>query len=229
MTGRFGAAPSPIIDRFFGGKDCFFVQVGSNDGMRGDPLYNVIKTNPRWRGIFIEPLDEVFERLVANYPADGRFAFEQVAIANSNGEQSFYYVSRETIRETGLPNKMQGISSLSRDHVLMHLTGAKPFFAGLTKEPSEYISRKLVRCETLMSVLDRHRVSHIDVFHVDAETYDYQILRQIDFERFCPKLILYEHASLGEDTDAARSLLSKKGYRLVNCGDLDTMAVLDTR
>lgn len=135
--------------------------------MRGDPLHDPIKANPHWRGIFIEPLDEVFERLVANYPADGRFAFEQVAIANSNGEQSFYYVSRETIRETGLPIRIQGISSLSRDHVLMHLTGAKPYF-GLTKEPVEYISRKLVRCETLTTVLKRHRVSHIDVFHVEC-------------------------------------------------------------
>jgi hypothetical protein len=77
-----------------------------------------------------------------------------------------------------------------------------------------------------MSVLDRHRVSHIDLFHVDAESYDYQVIRQIDFERFRPRLILYEHCALkAGDLHAARALLSRNGYDLISCGNVDTMAV----
>jgi FkbM family methyltransferase len=226
VTGCVGAAPGPIIERFFGGKECFFVQVGSNDGVRGDPLHHAIKTNPQWRGIFIEPLEDVFQRLVANYPNDGRFSFEQIAISDSNGEQWFYYVSHETVRELNLPDAAQGFGSLNRDHVLNHLGQAKEFAPALfAKEPGAYMSRKRVSCETLTSLLDRHRVSRIDVFHTDAESHDYRIIQQLDFERFRPKLILYEHANLGADAQAARSFLSAKGYRLVSCGSLDTMAV----
>jgi FkbM family methyltransferase len=228
VTGRLGAAPGPIIESFFGGKDCFFVQVGANDGVRGDPLHDAIKANPRWRGIFIEPLDEAFARLVTNHPNDGRYVFEQIAISNSTDEQWFYYVSDEDISDTGLPSSARGMGSLNRDHPLRHLMAAKSF-ARFTKEPEAYLSKKLVRCEQLMTVLDRHRVSHIDVFHVDAETYDYQIIQQIDFERFRPKIILYEHAMLGSDISAARTFLRKKGYRLLNCGALDTMAVRSPR
>ncbi len=226
VTGRVGAAPGPIIERFFGGKECFFVQVGSNDGVGGDPLHHAIKANPLWRGIFIEPFDDPFQRLVANYPNDGRFAFEQIAISNSDGEQWFYFVSRETMRELNLPDAAQGFGSLNRDHVLSHLRLAKEFAPVVfTKEPDAYMSKARVPCGTLRSVLDRHRVSRIDLFHVDAESHDYQIIRQIDFEKHRPKLILYEHANLGDDAKAARSFLAEKGYSLVSCGSLDTMAV----
>jgi FkbM family methyltransferase len=226
VTGRLGAAPGPIIERFFGGKDCFFVQVGSNDGLRGDPLHSAIKANPKWRGIFIEPLEDVFQRLVVNYSNEGRFAFEKIAISDTNGEEWFYYASRETVRDLDLPDAAQGFGSLNREHVLNHFKLAKGFAPALfTKDPEAYISRKLIPCETLMSVLNRHRVSGIDVFHVDAESHDYEIIRQLDFERFRPKLILYEDANLGREAKDARSFLRDKGYLLAKCGLLDTIAV----
>ena len=93
-------------------------------------------------------------------------------------------------------------------------------------DPEALISKRLVRCEPLMSVLDRHRVERIDVLHIDAESYDYQVLKQIDFKRFRPKLILYEHRHLNTaDRNAATALLSGEGYRLIDCGASDTMAV----
>jgi hypothetical protein len=52
------------------------------------------------------------------------------------------------------------------------------------------------------------------------------VLKQIDFARYRPKLILYEHRHLNDaDRTAAASLLSREGYRLIDCGPLDTMAV----
>jgi len=77
-----------------------------------------------------------------------------------------------------------------------------------------------------MSLLDRRCVERIDVLHVDAESCDYEVLKQIDFERFRPKLILYEHRHLkADDRNAATALLSEEGYRLIDCGALDTMVV----
>lgn len=218
-TGQLRSAPSPIIEHFFGGKECFFVQVGSNDGVNGDPLHYLIKANPRWRGIFIEPLTELFERLMTTYGADDRFAFEQVAISDSGAERWFYYVTADAIREAGLPAWADQIGSFSRDHVLRHLKRLAP-------DPDALVSKRLVRCELLMSVLDRRRVERIDVLHIDAESYDYEVLKQLDFERFRPKLILYEHRHLAaDDRTAAAALLSGKGYRLIDCGAYDTMAV----
>jgi FkbM family methyltransferase len=221
------AAPGPIIDRFFGGKHCFFVQVGSNDGVTADPLYDLVKANPQWRGLFIEPLEDCFSKLVANYAAESRFVFEQVAIADSAGERPFYSLSPDGIRETGIPASFDVFSSLDRDYVLKELTRALRIYAPRApKEPAAYLAERAVRCEPLMSVLDRHRVDRVDLFHVDAESYDYKIISQIDFDRFRPKLILYEHCTLNPGhLQAARALLSRNGYDLVDCGHVDTMAV----
>jgi FkbM family methyltransferase len=213
-TGKFRCAPGPMIERFFGGKDCFFVQVGSNDGVFRDPLHDLIKANPAWRGIFIEPLEEPFMRLLVTHHGETRFVFERLAIADG-GDRSFYFVSPSA----GLPREMSAISSFDRSYVLSNLRRLK------LKDPESCISTMQVRCESLMSLLRRNRVERVDVLHIDAETHDYQILRQIDFSRYRPKLVLYEHNVLSpEDQHNAESLLSGEGYRLVNCR-IDTLAI----
>jgi FkbM family methyltransferase len=227
VTGRFRAAPSPIIERFFGGKDCFFVQVGSNDGVCADPLHHLIKANPRWRGIFIEPQADCFAALVANYGRERDFAFEQIAVADTDGVLPFYSLSPEGFRDTGIPASFSVFGSLNRDYVIEAIGDAmRTYNAKVAKPAAEYVLETPVRCEPLMSVLERHHVDRIDVFQVDAEGSDYKIIRQIDFARFRPKLILYEHCALGaDDVVAAEELLASNGYSLINCGPVDTMAV----
>lgn len=41
----------------------FFVQIGSNDGITGDPIHNLIVENSNYSGILIEPVDFCFNRL----------------------------------------------------------------------------------------------------------------------------------------------------------------------
>ena len=226
-TGKLRATPAPIIDGFFGGKACLFVQVGSNDGVSGDPLRGLIKANPLWRGIFIEPLEEPMARLLSLYGGDSRFTFEQIAISDTAQDRWLYCVSQDAIRETGMPTAIDAISSFSRAHVLKNLTNMRslPEYK-FANEPDQYIAARQVRCEPLMSVLDRLGVGGIDVLAIDAETYDYEILKQLDFDRFRPKLVLYEHNSLTEsDRKSASLLLTARGYQLVGGGSNDTLAV----
>ena len=86
---------------------------------------------------------------------------------------------------------------MNRDHVLKHIAGGMPHF-GLTGEPEDYVSEKIVPCEMLMPLLARRNVGHVDVFIIDTEGYDYHILKQIDLGRLRPKIILYEHAHLAK-------------------------------
>jgi len=71
----------------------FFVQVGSNDGMQGDSLHDIIVKNENWTGIFIEPVGFLFERLKRNYGNSDRLIFEKQAIAANRGVVEFFYVS----------------------------------------------------------------------------------------------------------------------------------------
>lgn len=72
-----------------------FVQIGSNDGLSGDPLHDFIMNN-NWTGILVEPMPLLFEQLKKNYSScPQKLVFANVAISNHNGEASFYYVSNE--------------------------------------------------------------------------------------------------------------------------------------
>lgn len=73
----------------------FFVQVGSNDGSYGDPIRDLVIRNTNWKGLFIEPIPFLFERLKQNYNNSERFIFEKIAISTKRGFQKFYYVSED--------------------------------------------------------------------------------------------------------------------------------------
>ncbi len=59
-----------------------------------------------------------------------------------------------------------------------------------------HITTQAVSCDTLAHVLERHRVRKIDAFVMDVEGYDYQVLRQLDFGRFSPRIIMMEWYNL---------------------------------
>jgi hypothetical protein len=81
---RFRKSDPTLHDRIskaIGGKSqVFFVQVGSNDGLQGDPIHDFIVSRQSWRGIFIEPVYFLFQRLRKNYGDAERFVFEHVAL-----------------------------------------------------------------------------------------------------------------------------------------------------
>ena len=209
-------APAEIIKcKLRGRSSIFFVQVGSNDGLSGDPLHNLIKSNPTWKGIFIEPVRYAFDRLRSNYNGDDRFVFENIAISDSSGEVDFFYVSEDAKAKLGqLPYWYDQLGSFDREHIVKHLEGRiEPF-----------IVKERVKCETLSQVLNRNHVRTIDLLHIDVEGFDYNILSQVDFLRYLPDVILFEHKHLvPNDKDNAGRLLKSYGYRVGEFGG-DTLA-----
>ena len=61
-------------------KNFFFISIGSNNG-RGDLIYRYVKQYKyHWKGILIEPVPYIFERLKNTYKGFGGLIFENVAI-----------------------------------------------------------------------------------------------------------------------------------------------------
>jgi FkbM family methyltransferase len=206
-------SPTPFIRRKFGRKGCSFVQIGSNDGTNGDPIHELILDNPQWRGLFIEPLAEPFVRLLQTYGALDRFKFAQIAIADKLGTRAFYFVPREAGEGRSLPIRFDQMGSFNRDHIVKH---------GAILDP--LIVETMVHCAPLSYVLSQYRISSVDLIHIDVEGYDYEVLKQIDFESWRPQIVLYESIHLSEsDAEKARSLLSSHGFQIIQCG-FDTLA-----
>jgi FkbM family methyltransferase len=197
----------------------FFVQVGSNDGLQGDPFYDIIVTNNKWKGIFIEPVGFLFERLKRHYGNSDRFIFENKAIAPSQGELEFFYVSEQAKAELGdaLPWWYDQIGSFDKNHILKHLDGLL--------EP--YILSEKINAVPLHDIFDKHKVKEVDIVHIDTEGYDYKVLSTINFSIYKPSVILYEHHHLSDvESKAAELLLKKNGYSCFQYGG-DTLALSD--
>jgi hypothetical protein len=72
----------------------------------------------------------------------------------------------------------------------------------------------------------RYHVAKLDLLHIDAEGYDDEIIKMIDFKRIQPGIIQYEHMHLSpERRSACEELLKKHGYRIIN-GFADVIAYL---
>ncbi len=185
-----------------------FVQIGSNDGLHGDPLNKYIKKNA-WRGILVEPMQEIFDRLVANYQTESeRLFFAKVAVGPSDGFSSFFHVDD---KNKELPEWASQLSSFNRDVIEKHAA----FFPGIQERIKE------IAIETLRfdSLLDRFQFFDVDLVHIDTEGSDYETLKAINFDRISPDIIIYEHKHLsaGEAQESV-SLLRKLGYKLYICG-----------
>lgn len=219
-------APAPelevqqhILKNLSGKESVFFVQVGSNDGIHGDPLHDIIATNINWKGMFVEPVSFLFERLVRNYGFSERFIFENKAIAPNRGVVEFFYVSEKAKAKLGdeLPFWYDQLGSFDKNHILKHLDGVL--------EP--YIVCESIDTVTLQDIFDKHAVTSIDLIHIDTEGYDYKILSTLDFSKYQPSIILYEHMHLSDvEKNAAESLLRDNGYRCVQYAG-DTLATIN--
>ena len=199
-------------------QDCdsvFFVQIGSNDGLQGDPIHSLAASNPGWRGLLVEPVPYLFQRLQSNYghidPRGKRFVFECVAIAEEKGSKTFYYVSEQARIELGdeIPFWFDQLGSFDREHILRHLDGRL--------EP--YIIEEQLPCAPLPDVLARDHIQQIDLLHIDTEGYDLQVLRQFDLDRFRPRVILCEHIHLNLDERTEMiERLRRHGYKVETLG-----------
>ncbi|HEY7633741.1 MAG TPA: FkbM family methyltransferase [Thermoleophilaceae bacterium] len=200
--------------------EAFFVEIGSNDGEQHDHLRPFILASD-WRGIMVEPVPYVFERLRRTYGAEPRLTLENAAVAERDGVLPFFHMRDASAEERELlPDWYDGIGSFSRDAVLGHI--------GEIPDIEERIVRAEVTALTFESLCSRHGVQQVDLLVIDTEGYDWRILRSIDLEAHSPRLIVYEHYHLSEaDRRAAAEHLRRHGYETIEEG-FDTFC-LDTR
>lgn len=198
-------------------KDFFFIQIGSNDGQTNDPIHKFVKEFG-WKGILVEPVSEIFEKLKKNYEDSSRLTFENCAIDRKDGHRTFYRIKKNEEADTPLLEKkyQTHLGSFLKEVVLKHKNAIPNFEKHFVEEE--------VKTLAFSTLLEKHKVEKIDLLHIDTEGYDYEIIKLIPFERLKPTMILYEHKNLKKnDSEDCRTLLRAHGYRLLE-GDEDTLA-----
>ena len=208
---RYSRFPSVLEQELKNDPDFFFVQIGANDGVRFDNLYNFV-TNNNCKGLVVEPIKDYFERLALNYKDYPNIIPVNVAIHKEDKKATIYRVDPKRLHE--LPVAVDGIASfLPQHHQLMNT-------------PSEYMISEEVACMHLMEMFDQYKVTKINLLQIDTEGYDAEIIKLIDFERIKPSIIKYEHHGISDQEEAElQSMLTKIGYEVFREHGGDSFAV----
>lgn len=184
--------------------NCQFIQVGANDGSLNDPLRKFI-IKKFLKGVMIEPQTEIFKKLRNNYEKfdlDG-ILFENIAIDSDPGLRNLYTIKN--------PSNQQDLwahaaASFDRSHIEKKLS----------QDSLNDIERVSVRCENFEYILDKYKISKLDLLQIDAEGYDFELLKIFPFTRVIPKIIHFEHIHLDKsDRNASLEFLHNLGYSFV--------------
>lgn len=181
--------------------DFFFIQVGAFDGVTNDPIHKWVKKYG-WRGILLEPQPHAYALLQRNYADQPQLVLKNAAIADKNGEKPFYRFGDDP----SLPEGFQQLASFSKETLLAHVANDPTWEAKIIADP--------LPCLTFNTLLDQAGANKVDLLLIDAEGYDYELLKMFDFKRVKPAIIQFEFRHLGNNQDNAVQLLIDQGYRV---------------
>ena len=182
--------------------DFFFIQVGANDGKQFDPIRDYVRYY-QWKGILLEPVADYYAELQKNYADCPNLKLINAAIAEHEGTATIYRVDPKV----NTPKWQQGIASLHKEHHLLSGT------------MSETMIAESGPCLPLMSLLNDHQITSLDLLQIDAEGCDLAIINSLDFSRIKPEILHFEHR-LGDkvhtqkDFAEVMGMLVARGYSL---------------
>ena len=169
------------------------LQIGANDGVVGDEIRGLIERYPI-RGILVEPQPSAFERLRELHKDNQNLLLINAAIDCRTCKRYFF---------TSVEGDVQ-FASFDRNHLIRH---------GLT---SKEITAHEVDCLTIDDVLRLANIDSVDLIQIDAEGYDYEIVKSIDFRRSGPKILRFEYRHFSEkDLDQCVRMLASHGYQFL--------------
>lgn len=185
--------PFVVAHELMQNPELTFLQIGAFDGVADDDLRDLI-TMYRLRGVLVEPQPAAFARLERTYRDQPQVTLLQAAIAEREGTRELYCRRGEASMA----------ASFDRDHLLRH---------GI---PEDEIVAQPVACQTVESALRAAGLNHVDLLQIDAEGYDWPIIRSIDFAALRPAVVRFEYRHMRpRDADACLEFLAAHGYRFL--------------
>lgn len=197
--------------------DFFFVQIGANNGERYDPIHHlIVNEKEKVKGIAIEPVQEYFNELQITYKDFPQIKLLNKAIHNSESEQTIYKIAPGY---ASAGEHLKGMSSFDRQNFIKE---------GISV--NDLVAEK-VSCLSFMDLIENEKISKLHLLQIDAEGYDIEILKSIDFNKIKPRIINFEHRwkyNLIPESEIFKVLrtLIDNGYQIFLNGN-DALAYLD--
>ena len=134
----------------------------------------------------MEPVPEIYERLVETYQAYPKITIVNAAIGTQDGRAVFYKVDH--------PHPAaQQLGSFRKDVILKHAQAIKKKIGLILEEAIVEIEVEVISINTVLKDFSDFRCMFMDV-----EGYDWEIIRNIDFDLTHPDMIYFETAHVNE-------------------------------
>ena len=202
----------------------FFIQIGSNDGTSYDPIHDLV-LKKHLQGVLVEPVKSAFYTLRQTYRGRPGLKFENSAITERSGARTFYRLTPITDQRVPLWHTL--IGSFDKDIILAYKCRIPDI--------EKYLITEDINCVTFRDLIRKYSVRKLDLLHIDAEGYDFRIIKSIDFNEIKPRMLFFEHQTIYMNWMSryftgflqyigCMRRLKREGYRLVREGG-DTLAV----
>ncbi|MEM7140100.1 MAG: FkbM family methyltransferase [Actinomycetota bacterium] len=203
--------PTFFADQLADPTDVFFVNIGANDGVENDPIFESLQFYG-WSGLAVEPNPATAELLRANMRGFDGVEVTTTAIGERSERQEFFTIPAE--RAGPDPAWASQVCSLSRSYVHDAIGNVRAIGNyDLPDDLESHIESTVVEVSSLPDLLRRHDVARVDVINIDTEGYNAIVFRQLDLERWAPAVIVLEFADMtdAEQTEAVARLVDA-GY-----------------
>ena len=204
------------------------IQIGANDGITHDPIHKFIKRD-KWKGVLLEPQHYVFETfLIPIYRRNKDIVPLCAALGSEMGKANLYKIGFSQMRWA------TGLASFNKDNV------QKAFDSGLVasrckkhgiqipEDDSKWIVEEEVPVITPEHILKEYEIQNIDLLQIDAEGFDFEVIKIFDIPKTRPESIVFEHVHLNQkDKAECFNLLEEQGYhvKLVDSNALATRSM----
>ena len=200
------------------GQKLFMINIGAMDGVLFDSMSGYAQMYNS-DVLYVEPMKPHFERLVKHKSNNPGNKFENSAISDFNGTLTMKTIPIEVVDEGLVHPAFYGMSVID------------PTKNGMGSEGDREVVEKYsvdveVNCITWDTLIEKHNITEFDAMSVDTEGHDYVIFKQIDLNKFRPKLIRLEWCNMtDEEKKSVTDKLESHGYVYEILGNMDIDAI----
>ncbi len=189
-----------------------FVQIGVNDGRRGDALRG-LRRQRSWSGVVIEPNPLVLDQLRKNTRAEPSTKILHAALGFEDGEREFFFIPKGGVK--GRVSKVAShLGSFSREQVQKSV-------GYLSQQNCEALQIESTRVATISweTLLQSNDLKSPDLVALDTEGYDVELLGAFPFDMTTPSVIVFEYMwSYPSELEQLRERLEGYSYILFPTG-----------
>jgi len=185
-----------LYNRYFRNKhDGFFIECGAADGFNLSSC-KFFEETMNWKGINMEASPDKYEKLIQNRP--NSFLNLNKGLLHEAGKFVF---RDDTVTD---PTRFAGWGNGSFQHTEKHFM--ELYKMGIQLKESE------IETITFKQLIEENDVKEVDLFILDVEGMELEVIEGMKGSSVLPKLIFVEHEHVGlKETETA---LKEFGYRL---------------